>query len=264
MYADLHALAALSVASRPHAALLSTTKGPAGQQAAQQIKMIYAQIQHDVDAMNERKAIINATNPSVSATRDRLQPVDILPPLRLGLAAHPTRPASAPASPTVVGKYETSLNRPLAGSYSMASWPHGPNQATHDSSLISGDVGFGLSPVCEFATDALDAVIQPDSLTVTTNSPNSLVSTPLSHSQIGTPSKSLYHFDPTRWKATPPFVRTSDMSYARILAHKFMESKWGPSSHQLSQNQRFPLAPLWHLELSGENNAMTLEAIAFK
>jgi hypothetical protein len=205
-YADLHALAALSVASKPHTALLSTTKGPQGQHAASQLRLLYAQLQHDIDAFNAIKMEKGATFTSQDQPGQTTRTNEQL------LSGSGSRPFSAPTSPALIASGSRSLISGLNSSWSTNSSElgddgcgfHLPHESEFDPALIQ-TAASNRSRSSSFALDP--------ALTI----PESIPTATIVHSSIV-------------WSATPPFEKSTQMSYAQIFAHKFLQSKWSADS----------------------------------
>jgi hypothetical protein len=264
-YADFHALAALSVASKPHTALLSTTKGPQGQHAAGQLKILYAQLQHDIDAYNARKTTINpafttpgqSSQPTASLTSEHLQREQVHGSASL---EHPLRPFSGPNSPIL---WQQSASMGGGSALGATAWPamQLPHTTSEDKLNSSGGVmnseeidylgGFHLPSVGEFDTSLLDSRFEPRETRTDTPTSCSLPTTSIQSvpSKMATLPTPLVRTS-TAWMATPPFVKTNQVTFTQIFAHKFLQSKWGLTHPLLSQQQqRFPFAALWHMDL---------------
>ena len=211
-YADLDALAALSVASKPHTPLLSTTKGPQGQIAAQQLKTFYLKMKQDIDELNVKKGLAGANRP---------------------MEIHPLNPLTEPIRPT------HHPIRPVSSSSSInasaSSWPVGMNKLSQTQSLSDSQWSVNEKDIWSNSTDALQPVFTSPMLSSSSSET----------SQTERPKP--------QWLAAQPDQKPANESYVHVLAHKFLMSKWGPSSAQLARTQRFPFAPLWHLELTGTN-----------
>lgn len=93
--ADLHALAALSVMSKPHTALLSTSKGPQGQHAAAQLKGIYEQMKRNNTFENIQSMLPLVVGDEEAATHDLR-----LPPLPRSASISYSSSFTAPHTPT--------------------------------------------------------------------------------------------------------------------------------------------------------------------
>ena len=114
-FANLPALAELSVASQPHKALLSTAKGPAGQQATMQLNAILANQQaNGSNDENSRAAAAAAATELATTVQESIQRRNSTGQLSDGRApdSKPSAlgyPMSAPGSPTAAGRQRLGL-----------------------------------------------------------------------------------------------------------------------------------------------------------
>jgi hypothetical protein len=57
----------------------------------------------------------------------------------------------------------------------------------------------------------------------------------------------------TKWTPTPLYVKQPHETYVHILSRKYLEAKVDSSSSYAVTSTKFPLAPLWHLELTSNS-----------
>lgn len=233
-YADLQALAALSVASKPHTALLSTTKGPQGQQAAAQLRILYQQLQGDIDAYNRAKLASTASLAApVSSPEDEAQVTDSLS------VTSRARSSSAPVSPPPPSA-ETDWAELGADTDSML-----PADAL-GSSVDVDDMQFQMPTPGQFHA----ALISPRREQMASLPRRQSLPLPLAPM----PAPANAHIAARPQTANRPQSASERGSGVESLAQKLLQSKWGPLALPLlSTGQQFPFAPIWHYDLSSQS-----------
>ena len=215
------------MASEPHTALLSTVKGPLGQQAAAQIGALYAKVAHDVDRYNEGKTPI-----------------------------HPafTAPGGSRGEAIAIGA-QAQIGQEQAGCASMP--PLDVQQRRNSTGMVSSSAFMARSATAQQSNRLVSAPSSP--------SPSlgrGLPQQPASIQQLPpsfAPTISQLQGSPAQMSApplrqfcpTPPFMKTRSVSYSQLFARKILESKFGPLPHlPVAGAHKFPFAALWHLDLS--------------
>lgn len=298
-HADLRAVAALSVAAKPHTQLLSTHKGPQGQEAAAQLHRLYAQIAPDVDRYNEQRGMqlhpaftspgpgqqggatgagaesqqqgdpasanMSPTLEQFAHVREAQQRRSSMGPLN-GQSAGAMAAAvqqqqrqafSAPASPRPRQPYSSAPSLQQPHYQEQQKFVPGTGSSIATSLFNSGWPSAPLSPL----ETLLDDVAEGEPIFVPMAQQQGR-SQGVSAARMQHDYEQPHGREQSSAAAHGAFAAMSAerMSGApgptslQLFEHKLLQSKWGPMALPLlsAGTHRFPFAPLWHFDLSGQ------------